>query len=549
MTRSFLWTLSFVSVFLLTACGRVEMDDHVSATGLIPENFIPADVGMVLSYSTLNEAQYEAVLAIEKQLEDSSRVSRTASETLDTQLGEVGLDFERDLKPAFGEQFRMVYALRSMEDSPETFTVVTLADPRQMEEVLDTLVDSQQLSLKTLGTREAYVDTDSSLYLIVHEDLLLVSDDAQNILSMVEQEKENRLWNADAYRDSLKKLGQEFVFYAFLYPALTMGDVDLPVGFSVSNIPAVMDQQVFVVRAEDEGFRFDAYVNANKAAAKEVGVSFDAVPKAKPYLFEEIPAEGLMAYFESYGLQQTFEQADALGDDTSTLSGLRDLVRSYFAMDFDEDILVFLDRGYALSLHQNGEGVVPGLTVYVDISSAPDQAQRFVDKLDAQVSGLLMIFEGAMPEAVSKDTVEWNGSALHRLSFDLNALPRNEASPLPALVTTSMIQLVYGIQDDRLIVSTASDWDLGEGSVAESDLYETLSSSLDGLEEGLILLDAQGVQNFVASLRVLREQLNLQVSESAEQFEDFLDGFLGAMAQSETKAYESHFGGYLMLAE
>ena len=51
----------------------------------------------------------------------------------------------------------------------------------------------------------------------------------------------------------------------------------------------------------------------------------------------------------------------------------------------------------------------------------------------------------------------------------------------------------------------------------------------------MILLDARGIADFAGTLRALREQLNLQVSEQALQLEDVLEGFLGAVAKSKTE--------------
>ena len=505
---------------------------------MVPEAYIPADVGVISSYSSREDGQYAAITALERDLGDEDRISETATETLDAQFGTVGLDFERDLQPAFGDRFRMVYALRPDvgDEEGDTFTVVTLLDPEQMEKVLETLVDAEQLSIKKLSEVEAYVDSEASIYITIFEDLLFMTNSPENLLGMVGQEKDGSLWEEDEYQDMLSELGSDYVFYGILYPALYVGEVSLPGGFSVSDIPSIIEKQVFVVRAEEKGFRFDAWVKANKDDAKDNGISFDAVPKSEPYLFQEVPSEGLMAYFESYGLQQTFAQADALGGDTSTLDGLREAVRAYFGMDFDEEILTFLDKGYALVLHQNGEAAIPGITIFVDVSSNVDSAKEFVNKLDGQLSGLLLVFEQALPGAVSKDTVTWGEETFGRVKIDLSTLPQSSESPLPGALTSSAIQIVYGVEGDGVVLYTDVDWEADGETVAESELYQKLNEKLvgggaaqttaDAVAEGLILVDAKGVAVFAGTLRALREQLSLQVSEEAFQFET-LEGFLG----------------------
>lgn len=548
MSRRF-FLITFLLNLSLTSCSGADFKGHFSGQGLIPEAYLPSDLSMVVSYSSLGEAEYAAIQKIETALGDESRVSRTASETFQSEFGEVGLDFERDLRPAFGDQFRMVYGLRAGTENNETFTVLTLDDPKQMSSVLETLAAADQLDVKKLEDFDVYVQESNGSTLMVYEDLLFMAQSGDGILAMAEQNEKESLWGSKNYQNSLAQIGPDFVFYGILYPSQSLNGLSLPAGFSVSDIPAVIEEQIVKVSAEETGFRFEAWVNADKTKAKEVGISFDAVIRSEPYLFNEIPSEGLMAYFESSGLKQTFEEADKLGDDTSTLETLRKNFRSLFAMDFDDDILSFLDQGYALVLHQNGEGIVPGLSVVVDITSNPDGAQRFLDKLDGQLSGYALVFEQSMPGVMKKDTVDWDGEIFNRLSLDLNAIPRNAESPLPAVITASDLQVVYGIRNDRLILSTASEWDHEGESIAESDLYQSLKQESGAFNEGLILVDAEGIGNFLGTLRALREQLGLQVSDAALGFEDFLDGFLGLVAQSKTKAYESHFGGFLMLAD
>ncbi|MFA4815424.1 MAG: DUF3352 domain-containing protein [Candidatus Gracilibacteria bacterium] len=542
--------LAFLSLILLFgACGTAaEQEVNFSDSGLIPEAYLPDDLGMVVSYSTRDDEQFAAVQALEEALGDEDRVSRTASETLDSKLGNVGLDFERDLKPAFGEQFHMVYGLRSTETDPENFAVITLEDPDKMKEVLKTLVIAEQLSYKKLSEVDVYTKEDSQVYLAIYEDMLFIASNGENLVAMTEQKEEESLWASDKYQDTLKEVGGAYVLYGVIYPALYSGDISLLAGLSVSDVSSVMDEQVVVVSAEDKGLRFDAWANANKDQAKEAGVSFDIVPKSEPYLFEEIPAEGLMAYVESYGFAQTFTQEGALGEDTTSLEQMQTFTRNYLGMDF-EDLMSFMDKGYVVAIHQNGSSIIPGITIYVDASSNPEQAEAFVNKLDGQLSGLLLVAEQVLPGAITKDTTTWGEDTFSRIKFDLSALPQSEETPLPSSLTASSIELVYGFQNDRVIISTATSWDSEGGTVDKSALYKDLSSQITEQSEGLILLDTQGISEFIGMLQDLQGQLGTTPNEDVTNIRGFLEGFLGAIAQSETEKYKSHFGGFLMLAD
>ncbi len=548
----FLLFATVTSSVFLTACfgGEADLGAHVSGQGLIPENFMPADVGMVLSYSLNNDEQFAAVQTLEEKLGDAGRLTRTVAESFNAQFADAGLDYEKDLMPAFGEQFRWVYGARPKEEGAEVFSVTTLGDPDQMVSVFDTLSEAGSFEKKVLSGRDVYVNAEATFYATVHEDLLLVSDTPENVVSMLDQDEGDSLWNAENYQEAMGEIGQDFVFYGFLFPELYNDTLNLSTGLSIANIPSAISRQSIVVRAEAEGLSFDVNMLANKEKAKDAGLSFDVVPKEDPYLYKEVPAEGLMAYFESYGLQQTLEQADKLGDDTSSLDAIREGFRNYFGMDFDEDFMSWFDRGYVLALNTNDSGLFPGITLYVDSSSDEEHAQELLNKLDGQISGLMTVFEEALPGAVSKDTVQIQGTDFTKVSIDLTELPRTQDSPLPSLVTGSEMQLIYGVLDGRVLLTTATAWEQeNPETIADSVLYSKLKDKLDDADQGLILLDAGELANFAGDLRALREQLDLEVSDTAMDFEDFLDGFSGAIAQSHTEAYSSTFSGYLMLAD
>lgn len=540
----FLASLMLFTV-LLSACaskgGSNDFSVHNSSQGLTPEAYIPGDVAFMVSYSLKAESQFDALKALETRLGDEGRISRTISEQLDTQLTESGLNYENDLAPAFGEQFRVVFAANTASLDGEAFSVVTLEDPKKMKSTLDALVDAGDLEFKKLSKVEAYVSEVDQFYAGLQDDLFLVANTAENLVNMVNQNEKDSLWKSELYQDGLADVGSDHLLFGMIFPSLLAQEA----------VEDVIDRQSLVVRAQEEGFDFDVYIQANKEKADANGFSFDGSPRSKAYLFKEVPAEGLIAYFESFGLQQTFEQAAGL-DSLDSFAQVDKSFQNYFGMNFSEDVLSFMDKGFAFALHGNGQGIVPGLTLLVDVSSDTSSAQAFMEQLDSQLDSLLGLLEVAFPGAVTKGTQTLNGKEFSHLAIDLNSVEgfNTSQAPLPAAVTSSVLQLNYGLDGDRLLITTAEVWESGDAvSIASSDLYKTLSSKLEGSDEGLILLDAQGLATFLGSLRALREQLQLGVSEGSLAFEELLDGFTGLISASDTKAYESHFGGFLMLAE
>lgn len=550
----FYLVLALVAVLALSACGGdKEFGAHSSSDGLMPEAFLPGDAGIMFSYSLQDDDQFSAVQAMESGLSDDGKLSRTIVESLNAQFEDVELSYEDDLLPAFGEQFRLAFASRPNSSDPdgeaEAFIVSTLADPDMMTELLDGLVEDSSLEMKRLSDLDAYVDEKGDFYASVYGDLLFVANSPEGLVAMPEYgEGEDSLWESEQYKDGLEEIGSDYVFYGMIFPDVFSGDVELPAGLGLNSLPSITERQAFVVRAEDKGLAFDALVKADQDSAEEAGVSFDTIPRAEPYLFEEVPSDGLMAYIESYGLQQTYTYKTATSGDDA-YQGIADFFRAYFAMDFEEDILSFLGQGYVFALHQNGIGVVPGITFLADVSDDVEGAQAFVDKFGEQMSGLMLVLETALPGAVAMETTEIMGEEFNAIRVDLTAVEQTGESPLPALVTDSEISLAYGMIGERLLITTALVWEEdGIEMIGDSSLYQNLSDEIDGLDEGLVLIDAQNAASFVSSLRALREQLDLGVDESSIDFEEFLEGFMGAIASGSTDSYSGRFGGFLMIA-
>lgn len=525
---------------LLAGCSKEASTLHSSPDGNMPEAFLPADAAMVFSFSLMEEGQYDNVQTLNEKLGRETSLSSTFMETFAGDLDAVGLDYEEDLMPAFGEQYRMVMAANEA-----TYTVVTLESPKQMKKLLEELAETGSLEAKTLSDMDAYVDEESSFYAAVQEDLLLVSSTAEGLLGMSDQDEGDSLWADGDYQDSLMEMGDDYMFYALFYPADLSESSALSGGLALGSVSDAVEKQYFVLRAEEDGVRLDGQMSLDKKLAKESGVSLDEVPKAAPYLVDELPGDDLIFLAESYALQAAMEQAYLLEAETEGLLSVETFVQQYFGMDLREEVLTFMDKGYALALHQNGAAVFPGVTVYVDASGDVDNASRFVDKLDGQITGLQLALESTFPGAVSKGVVTVDGQELSALTLDFSNVSHESSAALPAAVTAEPIQLLYGLLDDRLILSTALAWQDDFEVAGDGDLYEALVDKLD-YAEGLFLLDVDSAVGYMNSLFALREQLDLEVNRELD-FEELFDGFVGAAMASETKAYETSLGGFLLI--
>lgn len=547
-----------LSVFVLSSCGSRGGANYSqgSLKGFVPEEHLPSDVSMVFSYSLMNDEQFSLTNDLQEKLGDKDKFSRSFLEGFYKDLTAFGLDFGQDLSPVLGSQFRMIIAgrtdagLDSGGPTSHVFSVVTLAEPKQMEKLFADMAKDGKLKVKKISSHDTYFDENAAFYAVIFEDMLFISNTPEDLLEMLDLDPKDSIWASDLYQDDLKRVGDDYLFFLSIYPGSLGGGASLPVGVSFGGTVGALSDQVFVVRAAPDGFALDGFARLDKKKAKESDITFEDTPTANAYLHKEVPSDGLMFYAESFGLQQSLVEAEKLMDGESSLEKISTVIRNYTAMDLETEILTFMNKGYALAVHQNAGGVLPGVSLYFDVSGDPSNAQRFVDKIDGQLAGLVTVLEAGFPGAVRRESTEINGTKLSSIVLDLNSVPRSGSSPLPASVTSEPMKLTYGLVNERLLVTTANVWGGSFDSIAKDVQFEQLSKKITGVTDGIVYMDVRGILGYMDELQALREQLNLDTEQTASlDFAEILKGFAGGLAMSKTDPYEVRMSGFLMLAE
>lgn len=535
---------------LLVSCGSGgNFNEHVSAGGLMPEKFLPAKASMVLSYSLMDDKQNDLVTTLMEKVEDKNQASKTVSQNLGSSLDKFNLDYEKDLAPAFGDRFRMVYetapgAATASGEVTNAYTIITLADPVKLKSTMDFLVSTGKLEKKSFNDYDAYVSEVDQFYSTINQDLFFISDSADGLITMRGMTEDASLWASDTYQASLKNVGSNHVFYVLLYPENVQGQVS---NLLTASMASVLNEEGIVLRAQKEGLKVEGFATADQEKAKAAELKFDNAPKKKAYLLSEVPSENLMVYAESYGFQQSLTAGKLT--ESEGFKNFSGTIQSYLGMNLETEILSFMDKGFVISANKNGEAVLPGISILFDISSDTDNAKTFITKIDAQISGFMTILTAALPGAVTKDKVEINGVSFDSLMIDLSKIPRTGTTPLPSVLTASPIQLSYGILGDKLLITTSSTWmDKKFTPVKDSDLYKELSPKLEKSEEGLLLVNLQEIGSFAKILMSLREQMGLP-ADSSFDLQKALDGFYALIASSETKSYEAKMEGFLELSK
>jgi len=104
-------------------------------------------------------------------------------------------------------------------------------------------------------------------------------------------------------------------------------------------------------------------------------------------LTDEIFTKDMVAYFEGMDLAQVL-RTRLSEEDYGDYEGFKDSFKSATDLDFEGDVLKFLNRGYALGLYDNGS-ILPGILLIADASSKPDAAKKVVESLNNQVISIV----------------------------------------------------------------------------------------------------------------------------------------------------------------
>lgn len=323
------------------------------------------------------------------------------------ELGDEGIDFERDVRPALGPETDIV-GLDLFSDEG-TFVGLTQPDDRQKLEDLLAKSDEPVVTREIEGWT-AFADSEAILDRFEEEradGTLDGADDFNDALSEVEDEALARLYlNGDAVQEGIEREGK------------------LPSGALATLLPGgKFPSFALALRAEEDGVRL-------QGAAKLAGESGGLVPEAfEAELPNELPG-GAIVYV-------------GFNDLGSQLSALKEFL-AQVEPDFDRDV-ARLEAGLGLSLEEDIFPLLSGEGAFVIRSGFPIPQFTLVTHVED---------EGAAVETLDKLV-----GALAKY-LPPGATPRTteiagiEAKELPL---SPPFSLYYAAFDGHLVVTTSRD--------------------------------------------------------------------------------------------
>ena len=411
--KTFSLTVLFIlAAFVLTGCGpdKAPADaTEMSAQGVVLEDYLPSDTLMSVSLNTFDDTQ-RAKLDQLKSLfpqEDFNNLYQSLTEELSMQLESSGITYENDIQPVLGDKFRFLFGMAGQintDTEPNVYFALTVTDTAKANDLLNKIADSNsKITKEDIDGNPGLTDGEGKMFLVLYKDTVLITNNSDTRLAAVERVRDDKesLRSNEHYKDSMKELpapnlGTAYISISDLFTALENVQGEENVQKMNLNVLESMYAEAFAFYAEDGGIRMLVNVSYNPDAKE---FNFNDFPYSEPYMFTKLPGKNLVVYSESNGLNKVYDLEKQLllttDDDKKSFDAYLTLIKQYIGLDLEQDVISWMDKGFALEVQRN-EGIVPGISLYIDANSNPDKAKAFAKVIDTAVN---QIMENAQTQA------------------------------------------------------------------------------------------------------------------------------------------------------
>lgn len=256
--------------------------------------------------------------------------------------------------------------------------------------------------------------------------------------------KESSFAGSDAFYESGKTFQRPFLGYTFSgyttpqsperFSGTTMHAT--PEGFTIKGVSFIDQKKLKGSTAE---FFFKPYTAA----------LYKKIPVEKPLLFAEFSS---VADFIKLGEAENVRQGLPAQDFSD--------FKQQTGFDFKEDILPFLDRGMVMVIDDSGK-IMPFISFYFDVASAPEKAQTVMKKMDSSATTLVPLMnldfmnDAKMKGGGGKPLVELiplSGMKVGRTAkVYFSRIPKDQVDILLLDAFPDPVEFSYGITHDNLL--------------------------------------------------------------------------------------------------
>lgn len=553
--------------FFLSACqfgGQSSLPNQEASTG---EAFLPQETIILFKFTTEDLAQHNKWSHLKTEVLNNSQEDFV--ESINTGLDFYNIDYEKDLKPIVGDQSESLLGISGSLELlvPEIYFVQKIKDINAYNSLVTTLLEAKHLIANEIGYK---IKTSNQIDLFFAEKngFLLLSNQKENLDKMLNQAIDQSLIYSNNYRDVRENLPSNFLGLLYVNIEKIASEIELKLNpiQSGSGISATQSSNSFInyiknagvsLEAETNGFKFFSYSEKNFEKLKTLELkNVDYVNNA-PYLDKYLPGQNIYFYLEQFNLAsliEGFEKKLEYNNQNaySRYQTQKKLFKETIGLDFDQDILTWLDQGAAISL-QSSESFLPHLTIAVDVGSNKEGATKLLQTLDGFL-GILMLSLQEYSEVIDKTDIEIGGSSFYHLRILKENLPLEVLERADLVVSLlSNLNVFYGITEDNLLIITTYpqlEEEYNKVVVAEDLTYKSLQKEIDPNGQTYFFIKPddmmQDFVEFIDALGAMRP-LSSQEQISLEILEKSLSAFDGSVLSKSNHKNSQKAEGYILL--
>jgi len=513
------------SFFLYKGKQQKEIENQIRGTGVfsdfekairlengpLAENFLPPQTARLATLNLLDSDQNQKIEKLinpfikNKGESFNQLITGQLQIAYQTLLEPFQLDFTKDLAPLIGEKSRHTIAHFDLPNQPNNDLIAfTLSDLTSFDALTQKLITEKGGSEKKYQEQKIITAKDDKGALTLVGNLLLITNNTTSLEAALDFNKKDNLFTEKNYRLITTELSGPHLAFFYINQLAQSGSL------STSTFNELMSGG-FILQAQADGLGFLGATQKN--STKNIFIA----ELAKPYLFKKITDDQEILYFESNNLktkienlsEQNKENASEENPASFDLEKFNEEFKQSTGKDFKEDILSFLNKGYAISI-KNGE-ILPSISLLIDASAEPKKATEAIDLLRSQAEGVITLARlslGESASAINLETAKVNGDNFNVINFDLAKLPEDVkfSANLPTKLAQAQIKIWYGLTSDNILVISITN-DLNQiYQKNKASLFDKLITQLPEENKGLIYLSPAKLGAYIQKITELVEQ-------------------------------------------
>jgi len=544
-------SLFAVSMFIFSGCFSPTNIDitnkQQSRQGLAIENYLPKDTLAMITFSTQDKNQREALENIISYFpkNDASNLLETLTAEITPKLKQANINWKEDLAPIFNDNFKVIVGISKNPNKQtfNTYIAFTLANVEKTSALLDKIMtkdNGESLIKKEVFGAKIIDDDDRRIYSAIYKDTLLITNSAKKRDEAVKRiaKKQASILSNEEFKELYKKLPKSHIGMGFVNIKSLFSKLENNEKIQNSAILNAILGEGFALVAEENGLRMDISVAFDQ---KSKDFNLANYKYEKPYMYRDIPGEKLIMYSESSGLKNIIElQLKALENDKTAKENFeqfKDTIKQSVGLDFDNDILSWMDKGFAFVVQQN-KNFIPAISAYIDASSKPRAAKKVLKLIDA---GMQQAVESILKNApkeldvtkiIKKDSVKLGNSNINRVSFDITTLSDETLleAGLPSGIFIEPLEIYYGLTDKNYFLFstyTGLDKDYTKtASVAKNPKIKEAQKYIKGYDYQISYISIDELtgymDNFFGFLQLVNGPISKDVSASFEKVKKYI---------------------------